>query len=78
MQVAANLRVTEPRVLLRYALQKGWPVLPKSTNEARMRENLDLDFAIPDNAMAELDAMECNAAFAFGKPGEAFDPTSVQ
>ena len=42
-----------------------------------MQQNLDLDFSIPDALMRELDGMECNAAFAFSKGGDAFDPTSV-
>jgi len=76
--VAARVGVSEPRLLLRYALQKGWPVLPKSVREERMRDNLDLDFSIPEADMKELDAMESDAAFAFGQEGSALDPTKVE
>ena len=71
-------RSSEARVLLRYGLQKGWAVLPKSTREERMRENLDLDsFVLSDADIAALDAMEQDTPLAFGSDGRPFDPTSV-
>ena len=77
--VAARVGVSESRLLLRYALQKGWAVLPKSVSAARIRENIDLvGFSIPDEEMAALDAMERDAAFAFGKAGEPFDPSKFE
>mmetsp|Transcript_122681 Transcript_122681/g.381936 ORF Transcript_122681/g.381936 Transcript_122681/m.381936 type:complete len:123 (+) Transcript_122681:658-1026(+) len=76
--LSARLGVSGARLLLRYALQKGWCVLPKSVREERLRENLDLgSFAVPEPMMAELDAMESDQAFAFGRPEEPFDPTKV-
>mmetsp|Transcript_88615 Transcript_88615/g.264317 ORF Transcript_88615/g.264317 Transcript_88615/m.264317 type:complete len:306 (-) Transcript_88615:104-1021(-) len=78
-EVAKRVGVSEPRLLLRYAIQKGWPVLPKSAREDRMRENLDLaSFTIPEADMALLDAMDQDAAYAFGQPGKAFDPSKVE
>ena len=77
-EIAERVGVTEARLLLRYALQKGWPVLPKSVKEDRMRANLDLhSFHIPDAEMATLDAMDQDAAYAFGQPGKPFDPSKV-
>ena len=77
-QMAARLGVSEARLLLRYAVQKGWAVLPKSVREARMRDNFDLvSFAISPEDMATLDAMDNDQAFAFGAPGAAFDPSKV-
>jgi 2,5-diketo-D-gluconate reductase A len=76
--IAARLSVSEARVLLRYAVQKGWAILPKSVREERMRDNADLaSFDLSAEDMAELDAMESGAAFAFGAQGQAFDPTKV-
>ena len=44
-----------------------------------MRANFDLhSFRIPEAEMAVLDAMEQDAAFAFGQPGEPFDPSKAQ
>lgn len=57
--MAAKYGVTEARLLLRWAIQKGWPVLPKSTNPDRIRENGDLfSFAIDDADMAAIATMD--------------------
>lgn len=49
----------EAQVLLRRGVQKGYPVLPESTQPERTRENLDLfSFTIDDddmNAIAQMD-----------------------
>ena len=75
---AAGLGVSESQLLLRYALQKGWCVLAKSSQEARILSNFDVaSFEIPHADMVALDALECDAAMAFGAPGKAFDPTKV-
>jgi diketogulonate reductase-like aldo/keto reductase len=50
---------TPAQVLLRWGVQKDFVVLPKSTREARIRENGALfDFALDADAMARLDALE--------------------
>ncbi len=50
---------TAAQVLLRWGVQKGFVVLPKSTREARIRENAALfDFALDADAMGRLDALE--------------------
>ena len=69
-------------MLLRYAVQKGWAVLPKSVNEDRIAENLEVGdgscvFSLERSDMQSLDALECGAAFAFGGKGEAFDPVTA-
>jgi len=47
------------QVLLRWGLQHGLVVLPKSTRPARIAENGALfDFALDEQAMSELDALE--------------------
>jgi len=76
--VAAAAGKTEAQCLLRWALQKGYAILPKSTTEARIVENIQLfDFALDDDAMASLDALDAGAALAFGAPGARFDPTTA-
>ena len=77
--VAARLGVSQARVLLRYALQKGWPCLPKSTKEGRLKENIDLDsFELSDEDLKELDALECDANLTWdAPPGQHFDLTSL-
>ena len=69
--MAAKYDVTEAQVLLRWCLQKGYPVLSKSLNPERMRENLDIfDFDIDDGDMALIDTMDRGdgVAWATGDP----------
>ena len=47
--MAKKYGVTEAQVLLRWAVQKGYPVLPKSTDPERIRKNADIfGFEIDD------------------------------
>lgn len=56
---AARAGRSPAQVLLRWALQHGLVVLPKSAREARIRENATLfDFSLDAEAMAALDACE--------------------
>jgi diketogulonate reductase-like aldo/keto reductase len=56
---AQRVKRTPAQVLLRWGIQKGFVVLPKSTREVRIRENAALfDFALDADAMSRLDALE--------------------
>ena len=47
------------QVLLRWALQRGWVVIPKSANERRIDENANVfDFALSEAHMARLDGLD--------------------
>jgi diketogulonate reductase-like aldo/keto reductase len=57
--VARRVRRSVAQVLLRWGLQQGLVVLPKSTKPARIAENGALfDFQLDAGAMTELDALE--------------------
>jgi diketogulonate reductase-like aldo/keto reductase len=57
--VARRVARTPAQVLLRWGVQHGMVVLPKSVHRARIAENAALfDFTLPEDAMAELDALE--------------------
>jgi 2,5-diketo-D-gluconate reductase A len=50
---------TPAQVQLRWCLEKGIPVIPKSTHRARIAENAQLfDFRLADEDIAELDALD--------------------
>lgn len=57
-RLAKKYGVTEAQILLRWGVQKGYPVLPKSTNPERIRQNADLFSFSIDDADMELIAKE--------------------
>jgi 2,5-diketo-D-gluconate reductase A len=58
-QIAARAGRTPAQVLLRWCLQHGVPVIPKSTHRERIAENAQLfDFTLSDEDMATLDALD--------------------
>jgi 2,5-diketo-D-gluconate reductase A len=72
--MAKKYGVSEAQVLLRWAIQKGYPVLPKSTNPERIRKNADLfGFNIDDEDMAAIEKMDRGdgVAWAMGDPTKA-------
>ncbi|WP_413721095.1 aldo/keto reductase [Silicimonas sp. MF1-12-2] len=69
--MAAKYGVTEAQVLLRWGVQKGFAVLPKSLNPMRMRQNIDLfGFEIDAADMALIETMDRGdgVAWATGDP----------
>jgi 2,5-diketo-D-gluconate reductase A len=74
--LAGRLGVCEARLLLRYGVQKGWAVLPKSARPERIATNFDLGFVIDDEGMQALDEMEAGRPLAWGTAGQSFDPTN--
>jgi diketogulonate reductase-like aldo/keto reductase len=59
--VARRVGRTNAQVLLRWGVQHGMVVLPKSVSETRIAENMALDFVLDADAMAKLDALEAGA-----------------
>ncbi len=58
-RLAQRLGRTPAQVLLRWCLQHGVPVIPKSTHRERIEENARIfDFDLSDQDMAELDAKD--------------------
>jgi 2,5-diketo-D-gluconate reductase A len=71
--MAAKYGVTEAQVLLRWGVQQGFAVIPKSTNPLRIRQNADLfSFALDDEDMAAIAGMDRGAGVAW----TAGDPTT--
>ena len=46
--------VAVPQLCIRYDIQLGMSVLPKTANPDHMRNNADVDFVIPDKDMTSL------------------------
>ena len=52
---------TKAQILLRWALQKGFITIPKSSQNERINENADIfDFQLDEIEMRALDALDCN------------------
>ena len=72
VDVAKRVGRSPAQVLLRWGLQHGLVVLPKSTKEERIRENGALfDFALDEGNMAALDALEEGLATGWDPRKEA-------
>jgi diketogulonate reductase-like aldo/keto reductase len=58
-RVAQRVGRTPAQVLLRWDLQRGLPVITKSTHRERIQENAQIfDFTLPEPDMAELDGLD--------------------
>lgn len=72
--MAASYGVTEAQLLLRWAVQQGFPVIPKSTNLDRIRSNADIfGFTISPDDLAAIAALNRNNAVAWAEG----DPTQA-
>ncbi len=69
-EIAASLKVSEAKVLLRWGLQHGYAVLTRSSKPEHIQENLELfDFEIPQDDMERLNRLDQNQAFAWAANG---------
>lgn len=69
--IAGKHGVSDAQVLLRWGIEKGYPVLPKSRNPQRIRQNFDLfSFTLDAEDIAQLDAMDRGDGLAWtqGEP----------
>lgn len=70
--LAAKYGVSEAQFLLRWGIENGFPVLPKSTKVERQRQNADLfSFSISESDLAAIKQMDRGQGVAWG----ADDPT---
>ena len=59
LDIAKKHNKSPAQVLLRHGVQKGLVVIPKSTNEKRLRENLDIfDFKLSSGDMQQLNGLD--------------------
>ncbi len=74
--IATGHGKTPAQVVLRWGVQRGTAVIPKTSNPRRLSENIDLfDFALSDEEMAKIASLDQNRRF--NDPGvfceQAFD-----
>ena len=74
-EIAAAHGKTTAQVMLRWHLQRGIVVIPKSTHKERMAENLNVfDFALSDDEMAKITALDTATSSFFSHQ----DPAMVE
>lgn len=58
-ELAKKYHKTNVQVILRWHIQKGHIVFPKTTNPQHMKDNIDIfDFSLTDDEMAKIDALD--------------------
>ncbi|KAF9215281.1 hypothetical protein BGZ59_001814 [Podila verticillata] len=61
LKIAAKYSKSPAQVLIRWSLQKGYIVIPKSANKGRIEQNADVfDFDLADGDMNVLDSLNVN------------------
>jgi len=78
-ELGAKLNKSPAQILLRYQIERGVIVIPKSVNKARLQQNFDIfDFSLSKEDMAYLDSFDCNGRLikldsAYGHPHHPFE-----
>lgn len=66
IKIGAKYSKSPAQILIRWSLQKGYIVLPKSSNKDRIEQNADVfDFDLADGDMSVLDSF--NVGYVSGK-----------
>lgn len=75
LQIGEKYKKTAAQVMLRWNIQRGVVVIPKSTHTLRMEENFNVfDFALSDEDMAAISALDENESSFFSHQ----DPSMVE
>lgn len=75
VEIGAKYKKTPAQVMLRWNIQRGVIVLPKSTHLERMKQNFDVfDFALSDDDMAAIAALDTQTSAFFSH----YDPNMVE
>ena len=74
-EIGAKYSKSTAQVALRFLLQSGVVLIPKSTHENRMKENIDIfDFSLNDDEMKKLEALDTGESLFFSH----YDPETVE
>ena len=82
VDIAQTKGVSSAQVLLRWAIQRGTSVIPKSVNPGRMQQNLDAaSIELSDEEMKKIAALDINGRFIIGgfwnAPGKGYTLESL-
>ena len=73
-KLALQYSVSESQILLKWALQLGYAILPKSIKMNRMKNNFDLNFTISEEDMALIQQLDRGGSVTW----EYGDPLAIQ
>ncbi len=73
-KLAAKYEVTEAQILLKWALQLGYAILPKSIQIERMKNNFDLEFTLIESDMMLIEQLDRGGSVTW----EYGDPLAVK
>lgn len=73
-KLALQYSVSEAQILLKWALQLGYAILPKSIKMNRMKNNFDLNFTISEEDMALIQQLDRGGSVTW----EYGDPLAIQ
>jgi diketogulonate reductase-like aldo/keto reductase len=74
-RIAAAVGRTPAQVLIRWSMQKGFIVIPRSSNPGRIAENAAVfDFGLDDSQMGALDALEAGLTTGWDPRGSGRGP----
>lgn len=72
LSAANRLGKTPAQIVLRWGIQRGCTIIPKSSKVSRLKENFDIfDFELTTQEMANISALNCNRRF--NDPGDFCD-----
>ena len=73
-KLAKKYNVTEAQLLLKWALELGYSILPKSIESKRMKENFNLDFSISQIDMDYINSLDRGGSITweYGDPLKVF------
>ena len=74
-EIGVKYGKTAAQTALRFLMQSGVVIIPKSTHEARMQQNFDLfDFTLTPGDMAKIEALDGGESLFFSH----YDPKTVE
>ena len=64
IELVKKYNKTPAQIVLRWHIEEGYIVFPKTTNEIHMKENIDIfDFSLTDEEMNQISKLDCGKRF---------------